>query len=201
MSHLQQCFRKVEREVSLFARTPGQVPGCPIDSFCNHFRKREGQYCRRYRALCPEHGGFAKFSMGQAGAACGFPGEPGSSAAAPCARPKRGCLAHAGWEHVLAARLALETVQQATYLGCIEEQRAAVLERRSTRRALGAALGSKVVRHTREEAAAIQAAALEQAAAMASVAGPAADGGAKVRSDEKSQLTGGSLGLPQRFWR
>lgn len=203
ISHLHKCHLKLEAEVMVTQDEPTEVADCPVKSFCNAYDKTTQTYCSRFHATCPKHGPSAKFSLGRPGEVCGYPlrmdNDPESTEM--CRREKRKCLEHAGWINLHSARLELETVQQCMYRVYLREKRESVSQRLQRRHTVLSRAGHSTTEHTAAEAKVLSEAAFREAmqvrerldAQTATVRASAAK--------KSNELTGGSLGLPQRHWR
>lgn len=196
LTHMIKCSRKQEQEVSICAPKPTEVPNCPINAFCNAFDRSTKQYCRRYHALCPEHNATKKFKLGKASSVCGYPSTADGSV---CLLTKGECVTHIGWESFRTARLELEIVQQCMYRNYLQQQVEELTDRLTRKYTVMTSIFTSTVTHNQKEADAIAQRAMELAGS-ASVSSWKDSVGRDSR-DGDIGLTGGSLGLPKRFWR
>jgi hypothetical protein len=199
--HLHKCHLKLEAEVMVTQPEPTEVKDCPVRSFCNVYDKTSQTYCSRFYAICPKHGPTAKFTLGRAGVVCGYPlqmDDPDSTTM--CVTEQRQCLVHAGWAKLHGARLDLETVQQCMYRVYLQEKQALVEQRLNRRHTVLSQVAHSATEHSTEEATALTAAAVIEATRVRAKL-DAQSTSCATAAKKSNELTGGSLGLPQRHWR
>eukprot|EP00038_Savillea_parva_P012159 m.202677 g.202677 ORF g.202677 m.202677 type:complete len:483 (-) comp21854_c0_seq1:76-1524(-) len=209
ITHLHKCHLKLESEIDLTQTKPIVVKDCPVKAFCNVFDVSTRSYCARFHAICPKHGPSAeKITIGKEGAGkvCGYPlrmdQAEGTVHAGMCKVEQRYCLAHAGWAKLHSARLDLETVQQCMYREYLGTKRELVQQRMTRRHTVLSRVGHTTTTYTPEESAAISANALQEATKIRAALDAESLTAARASAVKKSnELTGGSLGLPQRHWR
>lgn len=108
-------------------------------------------------------------------------------------------MTHIGWESFRTARLELEIVQQCMYRNYLQQQIEDLKDRLNRKYTVMTSLFTSTVVHTEEEAADISKRAMElsQTASVSSWK----DIVGRYSQDGDIGLTGGSLGLPKRYWR
>eukprot|EP00039_Didymoeca_costata_P017486 m.324408 g.324408 ORF g.324408 m.324408 type:complete len:485 (+) comp16541_c0_seq17:125-1579(+) len=209
MVHMHRCFRRAEISITLAAKRPQQLDGCPIPAFCNHkwadrsiSGKTTYSYCRRLHPICPEHGKFSKVSVGSANEICGYSFNLHSGEHEPCLKLNKECSEHSAWAQLERARLATELITQCMYKNYLRDQINSLKSSLCRRHSLLHCQLDAVVCHSEEDAKSIVAHCNElKRKERFRIETESRKRRASVSIREEVQLTGGSLHLPKRHWR
>ena len=68
VTHMEQCFRKFESKTSYGSLYKTRIEG--YDMVCDFYNSQTGTYCKRLRAICPEHAKDPKIGDNEV---CGYP--------------------------------------------------------------------------------------------------------------------------------
>ncbi len=114
LKHMDKCFNKIESQAFFGSFFKTHIDGKSM--FCDWYNPQTKMYCKRLKAICPEHEKEKKVNDDEV---CGCP-LPNSAniledSKEVCLAPKRTCSIHYKWEKLRRAHIDLERLRIVSY--------------------------------------------------------------------------------------